>query len=379
VAARGPAGRRDLDLGRGGPIHLVNTCLNQTRDDKSGLYNADRKGTVVTASWRGFEIGQRDFIAYRAEQDIGTLGRWVSVSGAAASPGAGAYTSRGLALLVYFLGVRLGHWMRAPRERVQLRWLSALAWRFIPKPMMLASEASATFFGVERPWWYLSDGGHFENTGVYPLLKRELDFIILSDAGCDAQYEFGDIENLVRKARIDFGAEIDFYTREEAAALFPAGASEHLTVLSPEDMVDNHSCRGVLLARIRYRERPGPRQPTAARARRCGPRARCWSSSPTCTTGWTSTCWAMPRSTRPFRTNRPATSPSTRRNGRATTAWARTSGGRSIRTGWPTCPAGAHRHGIGNDAWRRAWARHAMPPAQVPHRANRCGGATHAR
>jgi hypothetical protein len=25
----------------------------------------------------------------------------------------------------------------------------------------------------------------------------------------------------VRKARIDFGAEIDFYTRDEAAALFP--------------------------------------------------------------------------------------------------------------------------------------------------------------
>ena len=242
---------------QGGPIHLVNTCLNQTRDDKSGLYNADRKGTAVTASWRGFEIGPREFVALQPEQDVGTLGRWIAVSGAAASPGAGAYTSRGLALLVYFLGVRLGHWMRAPGERVELRWLSQFAWRFIPKPMMLASEASATFFGVERPWWYLSDGGHFENSGVYALLKRELDFIILSDAGCDANYEFGDIENLVRKARIDFGAEIDFYSREEAATLFcPDGAD--LTILSPEDMADNHSCRGVLLARIRYRERPGP-------------------------------------------------------------------------------------------------------------------------
>ena len=242
---------------QGGPIHLVNTCLNQTRDDRSGLYNADRKGTGLTATWRGLEIGQREFVAHRPEHDTGTLGRWVSVSGAAASPGAGAYTSRGLALLVYFLGVRLGHWMRAPRERVRLRWLSDLAWRALPKPMMLASEASATFFGVERPWWYLSDGGHFENTGVYPLLKRELDFILLSDASCDANYEFGDIENLVRKARIDFGAEIDFYSREEAATLFTLG-SPNLTILSPEDMADNHSCRGVLLARIRYRERPGP-------------------------------------------------------------------------------------------------------------------------
>ncbi len=242
---------------RGGPIHLVNTCLNQTRDDKSGLYNADRKGTAVTASWRGFEVGPRDFIAMRQEHDAGRLGRWVAVSGAAASPGAGAYTSRGLALLLYFLGVRLGHWMRAPQERERLSWISALAWRLIPKPMMLTSEASATFYGVERPWWYLSDGGHFENTGVYALLKRELDFIILSDAGADARFEFADLENLIRKARIDFGAEIDFYTREHAATLFPDDSCE-LTVLSPEDMGNVHSSRGVLLARIRYRARPGP-------------------------------------------------------------------------------------------------------------------------
>lgn len=241
----------------GGPIHLVNTCLNQTRDGQSGLYNADRKGTCVTASWRGIEIGKDGFAPASDSYDAGTLGRWVAVSGAAASPGAGSYTSRGLALLVYFLGVRLGLWVRSPQESVPLKWFSRLAWRFLPKPWMLTSEASATFFGVERPWWYLSDGGHFENTGVYALLKRELDFIILSDASCDADYQFGDIENLVRKARIDFGAEIDFYTREEAADLFSLAGTE-LTVVSPEDMANNHSCRGVLLARIRYRERMDP-------------------------------------------------------------------------------------------------------------------------
>jgi hypothetical protein len=242
---------------KGGPIHLVNTCLNQTRDDDSGLYNADRKGVAVTASWRGFEVGAKEFIAFKDSHDAGTLGRWVAVSGAAASPGAGAYTSRGLALLVYFLGVRLGHWMRAPRERTPLRWLSYLSWRFLPKPLMLTCEASATFFGQDRPWWYLSDGGHFENSGVYPLIKRELDFIILSDASGDPDYEFGDLENLVRKARIDFGADIDFYSRSEADTLFTLSSNE-LTVLSPEHLANNHSSRGVLLARIRYRERAGP-------------------------------------------------------------------------------------------------------------------------
>ncbi|RZL00727.1 MAG: hypothetical protein EOP36_14470 [Rubrivivax sp.] len=240
---------------RGGPIHLVNTCLNQTRDDLSGLYNADRKGAAVTATWRGLEVGPSRFIPMQPDHDAGTLGRWVAVSGAAASPGAGAYTTRGLALLLYFLGVRLGHWVRSPGAAVPLRWLSHWSWRLLPKPLMLASEASAVYFGGERPWWYLSDGGHFENTGVYALLKRELDFIILSDASCDPRYEFGDIENLVRKARIDFGAEIDFYSGEEASRLFTSDCEAGLTVLSPEDVANNHSCRGVLLARIRYRER----------------------------------------------------------------------------------------------------------------------------
>ncbi|MBA2722680.1 MAG: hypothetical protein H0U56_07220, partial [Methylibium sp.] len=251
----------------GGPIHLVNVCLNQTRDDASGLYNADRKGTLVTATARGFEIGVRGWWPMREGSDpdkpmrgsdVGTLGRWIAVSGAAAAPGAGAYTSRGWALLLYFLGVRLGYWMRSPLPalRPPLTGLRHWLWRHAIKPVMLWSEGTATYFGAARPWWYLSDGGHFDNTGVYALLKRRLDFIIAADCGADCDYDFADIENLVRKARIDLGAEIEFYTREEAARLFTLTGSE-LTVLSPESMGDVHSARGVLLARVRYRAEPG--------------------------------------------------------------------------------------------------------------------------
>ncbi len=238
----------------GGPIHLVNVTLNQTRDDASGLYNADRKGTLVTASARALEVGPSDAALLREcdARDIGTLGRWVAASGAAASPGAGSYTSAGWALLLFFLGVRLGYWLRAPLPpEGSTPPRIARGWRRIVKPLMLWSEAAASFYGRARPWWYLSDGGHFDNTGVYPLLKRRLDFIILADNGADADYQFADLENLVRKARIDFGAEIEFYTREEAARHFPS-ATGAITVLAPEDMADNHSSRGVMMARVRY-------------------------------------------------------------------------------------------------------------------------------
>lgn len=245
---------------QGAPIHLINTCLNETRDSDSTLYNADRKGALLTVSWRGMEVGPSAVHRHASPEQAGTVGQWVAISGAAASPGAGAYTSRGLALLLYFLGIRLGFWIASPIPTPGLRWLSQLGWSWFPKPLMLTCEATATFMGQERPWWYVSDGGHFDNTGVYPLIKRELDFILLCDASSDRHFQFNDIENLVRKARIDFGAEIDFYTREEASRLFTLCGAD-LTVLSPEDLRDNASSRGVLLARIRYRERPDPSRP----------------------------------------------------------------------------------------------------------------------
>ncbi len=245
---------------QGGPIHLINTCLNETRDSDSNLYNADRKGALLTVSWRGMEVGPREAHPHPSPEQAGTVGQWVAISGAAASPGAGAYTSRGLALLLYFLGIRLGFWIASPIRTPGLKPLSQLGWDWFPKPLMLTCEATATFMGQERPWWYVSDGGHFDNTGVYPLIKRELDFILLSDASSDRHFQFSDLENLVRKARIDFGAEIDFYTREEASRLFTLCGAD-LTVLSPEDLRDNTSSRGVLLARIRYRERPDPAHP----------------------------------------------------------------------------------------------------------------------
>lgn len=250
----------------GGPIQLVNTCLNQTRDDASGLFNADRKGTLLTASARALEVGPRASVrcsdagaALReAPGAARTLGHWVAVSGAAAAPGAGSYTSTGWSLVMFLLGIRLGYWMRAPlwQPGTSASRLRAWLWRHAPKPSMLWGEASATFYGESEPWWYTSDGAHFENTGVYALIKRECDFIILSDASADPHYEFGDIENLVRKARIDLGAEIEFYPRAEAARLFSLAGSG-ISVLSPDDIADDTSGRGVLLARIRYRGASG--------------------------------------------------------------------------------------------------------------------------
>jgi hypothetical protein len=55
---------------------------------------------------------------------------------------------------------------------------------------------------------YLTDGGHFDNTGLYALIERGCRYIVLCDCGADPGPSFDDIGNAIRRCRIDFGTEI---------------------------------------------------------------------------------------------------------------------------------------------------------------------------
>jgi hypothetical protein len=56
---------------------------------------------------------------------------------------------------------------------------------------------------------HLSDGGHFENLGLYELVRRHCRHIIVSDATADAAATFDDLGNAIRRIREDFGVEIE--------------------------------------------------------------------------------------------------------------------------------------------------------------------------
>jgi hypothetical protein len=62
----------------------------------------------------------------------------------------------------------------------------------------------------KRNYVYLSDGGHFENLGLYEMVRRRCHLIIVSDAGQDKDLAFADLANAVRKIYIDLGVRIEF-------------------------------------------------------------------------------------------------------------------------------------------------------------------------
>jgi hypothetical protein len=126
--------------------------------------------------------------------------------------------------LTAFFNLRLGYWWDsgtpslAPRDRAGGR-LGTLFARLLPVQSSLLDEFLGRFRGTLRRYWYLTDGGHFENMGGYELIRRRLRVIVLIDGGADHNYEFADLANLIRKARLDFNAEIEFLDPGDKTAI----------------------------------------------------------------------------------------------------------------------------------------------------------------
>ena len=60
----------------------------------------------------------------------------------------------------------------------------------------------------------MSDGGHFDNTGIYSLLQRRCRYIVAVDSECDPESRFSGLSNLIRLARIDLGIHIEINLRD---------------------------------------------------------------------------------------------------------------------------------------------------------------------
>lgn len=231
----------------GGPIHLINCCINQTIDDRTDSYNADRKGVCLTVSSLGLENGtQLPLLSTGGDDPLAhtTLSQWIAISGAAAGSGMGSMTRTGIAALFFLSGFRLGYWWRNTLNPPRF-W-----WSRLGKSRAALQEMLARFPGLRSPVWYLSDGGHFDNTGVYSLLKRELKLIVLADCGADPNYVFSDVENLTRKARIDFDTGIEFIDPDSLPADLPAALRDRFG--TPDSIMPSPGNQHLLLARIRY-------------------------------------------------------------------------------------------------------------------------------
>lgn len=196
------------------PLHVINATLNlvdgdnlawQERKAESFTFSPLHCGSV-NVGYRATQDDPRDPTSggYAGDRGV-SLGTAMAISGAAASPEMGYHSSPVLSLLLAFFNVRLGWWLGNPGHAGR-----AVYHRSSPKLSLNPILAEALGRTDDRnKYVYLSDGGHFENLGLYEMVLRRCHVIVVSDATNDPTAGFADLGNAIRKIRIDLGIPID--------------------------------------------------------------------------------------------------------------------------------------------------------------------------
>jgi hypothetical protein len=207
---------------RGGKVdvnclfHVINITLNLVSTKRLAWQERKAESFTVTPKHCGSaNLGFRPSIDYGdsftvtipGQQGI-ALGTAMAISGAAVSSNMGYASSPSLAILLTLFNVRLGWWLGNPGSAGNPHGAFRREGpRFSALPLLFEALGQTT---DDRPYVYLSDGGHFENLGLYEMVRRRCRFIVVIDAGCDPKFTFDDLGNAVRKIYIDLGVRIDF-------------------------------------------------------------------------------------------------------------------------------------------------------------------------
>lgn len=217
------------------PLHVVNISLNVV--GSSQLAWQERKAISFTATARFIGAGELDWSEtdkeatgrpvtmtnpmslertpsrftgfYRSANEYGdklSLGSAMTISGAAVSPNMGYNSSPAYSILMTLFNVRLGAWYGNPGPKGEKIYQHS-------GPVISAAPLIYEALGIttaDRRYVYLSDGGHFENLGIYEMIRRRCRLIVVSDGGEDQKMAFADLGNAVRRTELDFGVRIRF-------------------------------------------------------------------------------------------------------------------------------------------------------------------------
>ena len=216
-AATEPANRR-----RQGPYPIINIALNLVSGPDPALQ--ERKAAPFVAT--PFHVGG-DLVGYmdhdeRANRRHLTLGTAMAISGAAASPNWGYHSSPLIGFLMTLFNVRLGWWLENPRRVGQMRF-TLRSFRLFLQEALGQTRAS-------DPYLYLSDGGHFDNLGLYEMLRRRCHLILAIDATQDADATLEELGRTLRQVSIDLGITVDFAQIPFQKRTDPAGAGLYASI-----------------------------------------------------------------------------------------------------------------------------------------------------
>jgi Patatin-like phospholipase len=237
-----------------GPFPLINTSLNLVAGKDLALRDRKCAPFIFTPLHCGSKVTGYTYVApdtHAAKPDETTrysqftLGRVIAISGASVDPNMNVYQSAGLTALLTVLNARLGYWVENPKAPGRSSQTSSAEGPSYAK-LLVAELLGKT--DENSQYVHLSDGGHFENLGVYELIRRRCRYIVACDAGEDDTASDENLANLVRLCRIDFGIRLALDTDPLKLGLPGRLASSHVVIGKIRyDDVDNGQMPGILI------------------------------------------------------------------------------------------------------------------------------------
>jgi Patatin-like phospholipase len=207
-----------------GPMPIFCCTMNITTGENLAWQERKAASFVFTPLYSGYTVGWTEWrknlrfngfvptaMLYPGGPNVATA---VAASGAALSPNWGYHTKPATAFLMTMFDVRLGLWVPNPRRSVAAgQRVDAAACKVPPAspsfaPFRLLSELLGSVDDTSK-YVYLTDGGHFDNMGLYELVRRRCYRILICDAEEDGNYTYEGIGAAIRKCRIDFGVAIN--------------------------------------------------------------------------------------------------------------------------------------------------------------------------
>ncbi|WP_241269947.1 patatin-like phospholipase family protein [Caballeronia sp. M1242] len=195
------------------PFLVVNTALNLVKGNELAWQERKADSFTLTALHGGnYRLGYRRIRCFAGGVKLGTA---MAISGAAFNPNMGYNSSAPMAFLMSVLNVRLGWWLGNPKfKEWQKKDPSCSSWRLLQEA---AGETTDT-----SDWIHLSDGGHFDNLGLWEMVHRRCRRILVLDASQDGRFTMEDFYSAIRKIRIDMGIVIE--EGDAPVLLFPRSA-----------------------------------------------------------------------------------------------------------------------------------------------------------
>ena len=175
---------------------VLGMTLNLVRPDNLAWQQRKAAAFVATPLRMG-----SDLVGYRAPADDMTLGKAMAISGAAASPNWGYHSSPLVGFVMMLFNIRLGQWLPNPKHKSLESWVRSFS--------LMCQEATGQTTDKQANI-YISDGGHFDNLGLYEMLRRRCRTILVIDASQDEKMSLDDLGSTLRKAAIDLGVSVKF-------------------------------------------------------------------------------------------------------------------------------------------------------------------------